>query len=72
LIDNQGANPVVGQFTGLSNNAFLDASGNGVDAYFRIQYNVGGNDVVLLATIPEPSVALLAGLAVWILLRRRS
>lgn len=66
LIDNQGTGPVSGQFNGLTNNQFLDASQNGLDAYFRIRYDGAdgfGNDVVLLATIPEPSSLFMCGLA---------
>jgi T5SS/PEP-CTERM-associated repeat protein len=73
LIDNQGADPIFGEFDGLTNNAFLDASANGLDAYFFIQYDGGtGNDLVLIATIPEPNAMLLllvtGGLLAW---RRR-
>jgi T5SS/PEP-CTERM-associated repeat protein len=74
LIDNLGANLISGQFAGLTNNQFIDASVNGIDAYFRIQYNAGtgGNDLVLLATVPEPSALLLVFLAgVAALARRR-
>lgn len=71
IIDNDGTgDSVTGFFHGLTNNAFIDASANGQDGYFRILYNGGdGNDVVLLATIPEPSALCLAFGAV-VLLRR--
>lgn len=75
IIDNQGANLVSGEFDGLTNNAFIDASLAGMDAFFRIQYNVGtgGNDVVLIATIPEPStIALLTVMGILtVVLRKR-
>ena len=73
LIDNLGANPIFGYFNGLTNNAFLDASGNGSDAYFTIHYDGGtGNDLVLLATIPEPSLLALLSIGALLLGRRRS
>lgn len=72
LIDNLGANAIAGQFDGLTNNAFIDASANGIDAYFRIQYDGGtGNDLVLIATVPEPSTFVLVTLAVSWLMRFR-
>lgn len=49
LID--GVVPSTGQFIGLTNGAFIDAS----SSFFTIAYNYNGNDVVLIATIPEPS-----------------
>jgi hypothetical protein len=73
LIDNQGANPIFGQFDGLTNNAFIDASANGGNAFFRIQYDGGtGNDLVLIATIPEPSTMLMMMVALGLLARRRA
>jgi T5SS/PEP-CTERM-associated repeat protein len=75
LIDNQGANPISGQFNGLTNNAFIDASGNGSDAFFTIHYDGGtGNDLVLVATIPEPSAVSLLwfGLGWFLLFRQRN
>lgn len=73
LIDNTGADPVAGYFTGLTNNAFIDASGNGSEAFFRIQYDGGtGNDVILIATIPEPSILCLLRVGVFFLRRRRN
>jgi len=75
IIDNDGmGDGVTGIFLGLTNNAFIDASANGQDGYFRILYDGGdGNDVVLLVTVPEPSGTALclfatSGLA---LLRRK-
>jgi len=73
LIDNQGANPIFGQFNGLTNNSFLDASANGLDAYFFIQYDGGtGNDLVLTATIPEPSALLMMAIALGVSQCRKS
>lgn len=74
LIDNDGTgDAVTGFFSGLTNNAFLDASAGGQDAFFRILYDGGdGNDVVLLATIPEPGVlALFAAAGLLFTLHRR-
>lgn len=72
LIDNLGTNLISGQFDGLTNHAFLDASANGLDAYFIIQYDGGtGNDLVLIATIPEPSALLMIAVAAGLLLRRK-
>jgi hypothetical protein len=73
IVDNDGtSDATLGMFQGLTNNAFIDASANGFDAYFRIQYNAGdGNNVVLLATIPEPSaMVLLAMVGILCILRR--
>jgi hypothetical protein len=72
LIDNEGPDPIFGQFTGLTDNSFIDASANGVDAYFTIQYGGGtGNDLVLTATIPEPSCLLLVIVCLLTLLRTK-
>jgi hypothetical protein len=72
LIDNQGTGPIFGQFDGLTNNAFLDASANGGEAFFRILYDGGtGNDLVLLATIPEPSAVMLVVSVCAMFARRR-
>lgn len=74
LIDNQGANLISGEFNGLTNNQFIDASQNGIDAFFRIQYNVGtgNNDLVLLAVIPEPSTMGFAAVSAALALLWRS
>lgn len=74
IIDNQGVNFVSGQFDGLTNNAFIDASMAGIDAFFHIQYNagVGGNDVILIATIPEPTSLMMLLVSGVLLLRLRS
>lgn len=73
IVDNDGFGDLVaGMFQGLTNDAFIDASANGFDAYFRIQYNVDdGNNVVLFATIPEPSMLAALGLAGLLFIRRR-
>lgn len=65
LID--GAIPSTGQFDGLTNGAFVDAG----SSLFNIEYNYGGNDVVLIAAIPEPATLALLPLAVALLIRRR-
>jgi autotransporter-associated beta strand protein len=75
---NDGTDAVTGTFAGLEQGAIV-ASGGGFD--WQISYNAngdssgspsffGGNDVALMA-IPEPSSALLGGLASLLLLRRR-
>lgn len=73
ILENTSLNPTIGQFAGLTNNQFIDASQNGIDAYFVIQYDagIGGNDVVLLATVPEPGVGSLLLLGALGLLRRK-
>jgi T5SS/PEP-CTERM-associated repeat protein len=71
IIANDDVDPVVGTFLGLTENSFIDASSGGNDAYFRISYIGGtGNDVILTATIPEPSVVSLLALAVCALFSR--
>lgn len=73
IIDNDGnGDPTLGEFLGLTNNAFIDASANGFDAFFTIQYNAGdGNNVVLFATVPEPSAVAMLVLAGLLGIRRR-
>jgi len=72
IIVNDGSDAVLGTFQGLTENAFIDASSPGVDAFFRISYIGGtGNDVVLTATIPEPSALLLFGAGLLVLALRR-
>ncbi len=67
LIDNDGLDPIFGQFglvTGLPSNwtYSLDYSFSGTDALGRIG---NGNDfAITLSAIPEPSAGLLTGLAV--------
>lgn len=71
LIDNTGASSTtIGQFNGLTNGAFVDAS----TSFFHIWYDGGADfkDVVLIATIPEPSALALVTVAVYALLRRRT
>ncbi|WP_298902563.1 hypothetical protein [uncultured Psychroserpens sp.] len=48
LIDNDGTDPVVGTFNGLSNGTLI--AGNGKNWY--IYYNLGGTNDVLLSTTP--------------------
>jgi hypothetical protein len=60
IIDNQGANPVGGGFTGLGEGAALMAGG----LPFTLSYLGGdGNDVILTSVIPEPTSITLIGLA---------
>ncbi len=56
IINNDGADPIVGTFNGLANGAAFSASGY----FFRINYNAGsGNDVVLtLLGVPGNTVTL--------------
>jgi autotransporter-associated beta strand protein len=75
LILNNGSDAVTGTFTGLAQGAtaatfggfdwVISYTANSTDTTFT-----GGNDVALMA-IPEPSTALLGGLGVLGLLRRR-
>lgn len=68
LIDNDGADAIVGLFSGLTEGATA-ATHEGMDLI--ASYSMGdGNDFGLTA-IPEPSSALLAGLGALALLRRR-
>lgn len=74
IIDNDDTDAVLGTFLGLDENAFIDASSTGIDAFFRISYVGGtGNDVVLIASIPEPatSVFALTALLGWLVVRRK-
>jgi hypothetical protein len=49
LVDNQGASPIDGTFSGYTNHAIINVGGE----YFRIFYDGGdGNDVVLVKTAP--------------------
>jgi autotransporter-associated beta strand protein len=74
LILNNGIDAVTGTFTGLADNSIFSQDGSS----FQISYQAdsttnsltGGNDVALIA-IPEPSAALLGGLSLLALLRRR-
>jgi autotransporter-associated beta strand protein len=74
LILNDGIDSVSGTFTGLAQDATFSTGGSS----FLISYQAdsgtssltGGNDVAIIV-IPEPSAALLGGLGVLVLLRRR-
>jgi len=77
ILLNDGTDAITGTFTGLAQGAVV---GNYLGFDWQISYTgrsadntfTGGNDVVLMATaIPEPRAALLGGLGMLILLRRR-
>ncbi|MFD0893361.1 autotransporter-associated beta strand repeat-containing protein [Luteolibacter ambystomatis] len=74
ILANDGVDVVTGTFSGLANNAIFNVGGQD----FRISYfadsvgqtMTGGNDVALQA-VPEPAAAVLGGLGLLALLRRR-
>jgi len=74
ILLNDDTDAVNGTFAGLANNATLTSGGQ----EFQISYFgdsgtnsfTGGNDVVLMA-VPEPRAAILGGLGILALLRRR-
>ena len=77
IIDNTGSGATTGNFDGLPEGSLVSVGGD----YFNIYYNAdhatdsltGGNDVLLVATTPEPgsAVCLLAGVGMAALQRRR-
>ncbi len=75
ILLNDGADAIIGAYTGLAQGATVSSYG-GFD--WQISYIAdsvggtftGGNDIALMA-IPEPSTALLSGLGMLVLLRRR-
>lgn len=70
LVDNTGAGAVIGTFTGLAEGALVPGSGGRT-----ISYAYGdGNNVALVAAIPEPGSAmlLLVGLGVTLSRRKRA
>lgn len=74
ILTNDGTDAVTGTFNGLANDAIFNIGGQD----FRISYiansagqtMTGGNDVALQA-VPEPAAAVLGGLGLIALLRRR-
>ncbi len=76
ILLNDGSDSITGTFTGLAQNAVFNEGGYD----WQISYVAnsggspsftGGNDVALMVVIPEPQAALLGGLGLLALLRRR-
>ncbi len=77
LVENDGTDAIAGAFSNAPHGGFLSANG----FTFAVSYTgdadtgllIGGNDLVLTAipTIPEPDTALLGGVGILILFRRR-
>jgi hypothetical protein len=58
LIDNDGSDPVVGQFADLPEGARLQISNTRITTQFRITYQGGdGNDVAIVANTPEAVIS---------------
>ncbi|WP_234044908.1 beta strand repeat-containing protein [Haloferula rosea] len=69
ILLNDGVDAITGTFAGLAEGAVVDSFG-GFD--WEISYVAGdGNDIGLVAVVPEPAITLLGGLGVLALLRRR-
>lgn len=74
ILANDGNDTITGTFSGLAQDTWFNSGGQ----WFKIGYDGdsgtnafnGGNDVVLMA-VPEPGAAMLGGLGVLALLRRR-
>lgn len=80
ILANDGADAVNGTFAGLAEGALFSAGGLQFQITYQANYDsavpannsfTGGNDVALLALVPEPSTACLAALGALPLLRRR-
>ena len=71
IIDNDGIDPIVGEFAGLPEGTMFTEIFNSETFVFKITYKGGdGNDVVLRA-VPEPSTALLLASGLVALAARR-
>lgn len=76
ILLNDGADAITGTYTGLAQNATVTSYGG---FNWNISYTAnsaggtftGGNDIALIAVIPEPSTVLLGGLGTVLLLLRR-
>jgi len=74
LILNDGSDAVTGTFTGLADNSTFSQDGSSFQISYQADFGTnsltGGNDVAIIV-IPEPSVALLGGIGLLALFRRK-